>query len=238
MKNRKNFAAAGVLSLLVVNGLLFKVILDKTIDLKKVPVAAVTIEPRTRIEKEMIVYKEIPSIFTDETCAMDESEILDKITEIEGKIPKGSLFYKQMLFDETELPDYPALKLKDGQSSFSLGTDLLKSSGNSLTANQKVDLYVTIEQKKEKPVTDLLVSSIRILSVKDRKGNLMGTKNSSNVPYVINLAVSNEYVELLKIASKVGTIDLYAVADDRKDEECVLNEESKVIELLVEESDE
>lgn len=238
MKNRKNLAAVGVLSLLVVNGLLFKVILDKTIDLKKVPVAAVTIEPRTRIEKEMIVYKEIPSIFTDETCAMDESEILDKITEIEGKIPKGSLFYKQMLFDETELPDYPALKLKDGQSSFSLGTDLLKSSGNSLTANQKVDLYVTIEQKKEKPVTDLLVSSIRILSVKDRKGNLMGTKNSSNVPYVINLAVSNEYVELLKIASKVGTIDLYAVADDRQDEECVMNEDSKVIELLVEESDE
>lgn len=238
MKNRKNLAVAGVLSLLVVNGLLFKVILDKTIDLKKVPVAAVTIEPRTRIEKEMIVYKEIPSIFTDESCAMDESEILDKITEIEGKIPKGSLFYKQMLFDEKELPDYPALKLKEGQSSFSLGTDLLKSSGNSLTANQKVDLYVTIEQKKEKPVTDLLVSSIRILSVKDRKGNLMGTKNSSNVPYVINLAVSNEYVELLKIASKVGTIDLYAVADDRKDEECVLNEASKVMELLVEERDE
>lgn len=238
MKNRKNLAVAGVLSLLVVNGLLFKVILDKTIDLKKVPVAAVTIEPRTRIEKEMIIYKEIPSIFTDESCAMEESEILDKITEIEGKIPKGSLFYKQMLFDEKELPDYPALKLKEGQSSFSLGTDLLKSSGNSLTANQKVDLYVTIEQKKEKPVTDLLVSSIRILSVKDRKGNLMGTKNSSNVPYVINLAVSNEYVELLKIASKVGTIDLYAVADDRKDEECVLNEASKVMELLVEERDE
>lgn len=238
MKNKKNLAAAGVLSLLIVNGLLFKVILDKTIDLKKVPVAAVTIEPRTRIDKDMIVYKEIPSIFTDESCAMDESEILDKITEIEGKIPKGSLFYKQMLFDETELPDYPALKLKEGQSSFSLGTDLLKSSGNSLTANQKVDLYVTIEQKKEKPVTDLLVSSIRILSVKDRKGNLMGTKSSSNVPYVINLAVQNEYVELLKIASKVGTIDLYAVADDRQDEECVLNEDSKVIELLVEESDE
>lgn len=238
MKNKKNLAAVGVVSLLIVNVLLFKVILDKTIDLKKVPVAAVTIEPRTRIEKEMIVYKEIPSIFTDETCAMEESEILDKITEIEGKIPKGSLFYKQMLFDETELPDYPALKLKEGQSSFSLGTDLLKSSGNSLTSNQKVDLYVTIEQKKEKPVTDLLVSSIRILSVKDRKGNLMGTKNSSNVPYVINLAVSNEYVELLKIASKVGTIDLYAVADDRQDEECVLNEESKVMELLVEESHE
>lgn len=238
MKNRKNLVAAGGISLLLVNGLLFKVILDKTIDLKKVPVAAVTIEPRTQINKEMIAYKEIPSIFTDESCAMNEEEILDKITEIEGKIPKGSLFYKQMLFDETELPDYPSLKLKAGQSSFSLGTDLLKSSGNSLTANQKVDLYVTIEPKKEKPVTDLLISSIRILSVKDRKGNLMGSKNSSNVPYVINLAVANEYVELLKIASKVGTIDLYAVADDRESEECVFNEDSKVLDLLVEASDE
>ena len=67
MKNRKNLAAAGGISLLLVNGLLFKVILDKTIDLKKVPVAAVTIEPRTQINKEMIAYKEIPSIFTDDS---------------------------------------------------------------------------------------------------------------------------------------------------------------------------
>ncbi len=111
MKNQKNAALLGLVSLLIVNVLVFKVLFDKTIDLKKVPVAATTIEPRTKIEKEMITYKEIPSVFTDENCAFDEEDIIGKYTEIEGKIPAGSLFYTSMLFDEEELPDYPALKL-------------------------------------------------------------------------------------------------------------------------------
>lgn len=41
---------------------------------------------------------------------MSEEEILDKITK--WKEDTKVLFYKQMLFDETELPDYPSLKLR------------------------------------------------------------------------------------------------------------------------------
>lgn len=227
MKNKKLIAGLSIVLIILVNICLFKVILDKTIDLVEVPISKEEIKPRTQITSNMIEFIEVPSIYVSDDVLILKEDILDKYTEIEGIIPKGSLFYKTMLYEETELPDYPALKLKENQNVFTLSTDLLKSSGNSFVSNQSVDLHVTIEKKKENPVTDLLLSSVRVLNVIDRKGNDM-KDSESNIPYLINLAVDNEYIGLLKMASEVGVIDLYATTFPQQDE-CILYEESKIL---------
>lgn len=227
MKNKKLIAGLSIVLIILVNICLFKVILDKTIDLVEVPISKEEIKPRTQITSNMIEFIEVPSIYVSDDVLILKEDILDKYTEIEGIIPKGSLFYKTMLYEEAELPDYPALKLKENQNVFTLSTDLLKSSGNSFVSNQSVDLHVTIEKKKENPVTDLLLSSVRVLNVIDRKGNDM-KDSESNIPYLINLAVDNEYIGLLKMASEVGVIDLYATTFPQQDE-CILYEESKIL---------
>lgn len=227
MKNKKLIAGLSIVLIILVNICLFKVILDKTIDLVEVPISKEEIKPRTQITSNMIEFIEVPSIYVSDDVLILKEDILDKYTEIEGIIPKGSLFYKTMLYEETELPDYPALKLKENQNVFTLSTDLLKSSGNSFVSNQSVDLHVTIEKKKENPVTDLLLSSVRVLNVIDRKGNDM-KDSESNIPYLINLAVDNEYIGLLKMASEVGVIDLYATTFPQQDE-CILYEESRIL---------
>lgn len=234
MKTNKNLQVVGLISLIIMNVLVFKIVLDKNLDLIEVPVANVTIQPRSKVVKSMITYVQLPRLLVNENVAINEKDILDKYTEIEGKIPKGSLLFKEMLFDEESLPDYPALKLKEGQSAFSLSTDLLKSSGNSFVSNQKVDLYVTIAEKKEKPVSDLLLKDVRILNIKDRKGYRMEEEKSSKVPSVINLAIRDDQMEILRIASKLGTIDLYATTS-AGDEESVMNEECKILPLLSDE---
>ena len=228
--NKKNLTLIGAVSLLICNGLLFKIFLDKKLNLIEVPIAAVQIEPRQKITEDMIVIKKIPSVAVQENTVLNQEDIIGLYTEIEGIIPKGSYFYESMLFEEEALPDYPALKLKENQNVFSLSTDLIKSSGNTLTNNQLVDLHVTIEQKKEAPVTDCLLSSVRVLNVKDRKGNDM-KESSGKVPYVINLAVDQDYVKLLQMAKQIGSIELYATSLS-SEEECVLNEESKILEYL------
>lgn len=234
MKKSKNLTVIGLISLLIMNVLLFKIVLDKNLDLIEVPVASMTILPRSKVVKSMLSYVKLPRVLVSEEVAIEEKEILDKYTEIEGKIPKGSLLFKEMLFDEASLPDYPALKLKEGQSAFSLSTDLLKSSGNSLVSNQKVDLYVTIAEKNTKPITDLLLKDVRILNIKDRKGYRMEDEKSSKVPSVINLAIRDDQMEILRIASKVGSIDLYATGHTGE-EESVLNEECKILPMLSDE---
>lgn len=228
--NKKSLSMIGFICLIVCNVLLFKIFLDKKLNLVEVPIAKVKIQPRQKISEDMIILKKVPFVFMDENVVKDKKEILNKYTEIEGMIPQGSFFYQSMLFEEESLPDYPALKLKENQNVFSLSTDLIKSSGNTLTNNQKVDLHVTLEQKKDAPISDLLLSSVRVLNVKDRKGNDM-KESSSKIPYVINLAIDKQYIQLLKIAHETGTIDLYATTFPQS-QECVLNEESKVLEHL------
>ena len=228
----KKAGIIGLVSLLLFNVLLFNVMLNKKLDLVEVPVAAQTIKPRTQITKEMIEMIKIPRAMLNEDCVLDKKDAIDKYTEIEGIIPKGSLLYKSMLFNEEDLPDYPTLKLKEGQKVFALQTDLIKSSGNTLTNNQLVDIYVTITPKKENPVTDCLIKSARILNVIDRKG--IDMKDSTlNIPSVINIAIDEEYVSLLKKASEMGTIDLYATTFPQE-EECVLKEESAILSILYE----
>ena len=229
---KKKVGLIGLISLIVINVLLFKIVLDKSVDTIEVPVASQRIDPRTQITEDMIEMIKVPAVMIRNDCAIEKKEVLKKYTEIEGIIPKGSLFYKSMLFDEKDLPDYPTLKLKEGQNVFSLKTDLLKSSGNTLTNNQRIDLYVTIHQKNENPITDSLLQSVRIINVVDRKGVDM-TKSELKVPSVINLAINKEYVSLLKKASEIGSLDLYATTFPQE-EECILNSESAILPILYE----
>ena len=222
----------GLLLLILINILAFNICLNRKLDLVEVPVAKIQIEPRSKIEETMIKMIEVPRALLNEDCILDKKDALHKYTEIEGIIPEGSLFYKSMLFNEEELPDYPALKLKENQNVFTLPTDLIKSSGNSLTNNQMVDIYVTITPKKENPISERLLTSVRILNVIDLKGVDM-KESDSKIPSVINLAINEEYISLLKKASEMGTIDIYATAYPQT-EECLLNMESAILPILYE----
>ena len=44
---------------------------------------------------------------------------------------------------------------------------------------------------------------------------------------IFSLVIRSEYMEYLKIASKIGTIDLYATTLQRDTEECTLNQEKQ-----------
>lgn len=229
---KKKSGLIGLIILILINVLLFKIVLDKKLDLVEVPIAKTQIEPRTKIESNMIEWVEVPRVLLNENCVLNKEDAINKYTEIEGIIPKGSLFYKSMLFDEEELPDFPTLKLKENQNVFSLPIDLIKSSGNSLTNNQKIDIYVTITPKKENPISDSLLTSVRIINIVDRKGNDM-KESDTNIPSVINLAIDKEYVSLLKKASEMGSIDFYATTFPQE-KECMLNKESAILSLLYE----
>lgn len=229
---KKSLGLLGLGTLAIVNVLLFTIVLNRKLDLVEVPIAKVKIEVRSKVTDEMIEMIEIPRALLNEECILKKEEAIGKYTEIEGLIPKGSLLYKSMLFKEEDLPDFPTLKLKEGQNVFSLPTNLVKSSGNTLTNNQLIDIYVTLSPKKEKTITDSLLLSVRVINVVDRKGVDM-KKSESSVPSVINLAVNKEYVSLLKKASEIGDIDLYATTFPQH-EECILNEESDVLPKLYE----
>jgi Flp pilus assembly protein CpaB len=232
MKNRKTLiGVAGLILLLVVNVVAFEVVMAWRINLVSVYVAKNNILPRTMITNEDLQQVKLPKSMVNDSMVLDANQIVGKYTEIQGKIPQGSPIYRSMLFDAADLPDYPSLLLKPGQVGFAVGTDIIKSLGNSLVVDQKVDLYVTITTSSRKVVADCLVQQVRVIGVKDRNGLNLDHEKSNGLPYVIVLAIDESIIDYLKVAAKIGVIDLLPTTTN-SDEESIFQGSSTVLKYL------
>lgn len=234
MKNKKVLiSCSGIILLAAVNAFLFQIMLDRSLDLVSVYISSMPILPRTEITEEMITTITVPSAYLNENTVLNKDEIIGKWTDLQGLIPMGSMFYKSMLYDMKELPDMPSLMLKDGQAVYSMTTDLVKCAGNSLVPGQKIDIYCMVEIQRNHPIVDLLISNVRILSLKDRNGEDLESEKSRNVPYVITLALEKTQIPILTTALSVGEINLYASSSSYQNaEESCLNETSAVLEYI------
>ena len=193
-------------------------------------VAARDIPPRTRIEESDLLTIQVPRAYLMDYICTKKEDIIGRYTEIAGMIPAGSPFYKAMLYEERELPDYPSTLLEEGQSAYSLAVDLTRSGGNPV-AGMYVDLFGTVMQKDGTMVSGAIIEHVRILSVKDVQGLSIDDPNSSGLPYVVLLAVRSGDVAMLAQIEKVGEIRLFASSESyRRGQEAIRVSESPIVE--------
>lgn len=207
---------------------------DRSMNLVKTVVASRDILPRTRITADDLTEIEVPgSYLMDAYTSADE--VIGMYTEIQGMIPAGSPIYRSMVFDSDDLPDQPVLQLEEGQTVYSLETDL--SDAGVLTAGQRVDVHVSVEREYGVPVTGILLNHVRVIAVKDHKGLSLDDEESTGIPFLVLLAVNRMDIDLLSIAEMTGEIRIYASSDayendlegERADTSAVL---SYLIELM------
>lgn len=234
-KNKKHIGIGigSTLLILLINYVGFQFVVSESVDLQKVYVTSRDIAPREEIKEDDVVEVEIPKAYLQENVYLSKKDIVGKYTEVQGFIPKGSLFYKSMLYNEDSLPDYPSMLLKENQVSYGIQTDVVKTSGNTLVVGQKVDVYVSIDLPERKTVADCLIRAVRITGLKDRNGLDLSDEESSKIPFVVTIAVDKKQVEFLEIAEEMGSVNIYGVSVDyTNQEESVLNEQSKVLKYL------
>ena len=221
-------------SLLLV--LLDMILVDKLaknkLGLIEVYVAKHDISSRKEITAEDVGKIYVPNIYVNDNAYTDIDDIVGKYTDIQGKIPKGSLFYKSMLYNKEELSDYPSLELLENQVAYSLACDILSLQGNSIVKDQRVDIYVTLTKNFDIPFVDKLVSDARVIAIKDNKGYDIDHPKSTGIPYIIILALNDNSIEYLAKAEKVGSIKLIASSNSYSDLEASLNENSMLLTYL------
>ncbi len=214
----------------------FQIALAEATDLVEVPFAANDIYSHYEIKDEDIEWREVPSAYVDEDVITKKEDLLGMYVSLDSKIAKGSLFYASYLIEKEDVEALPALLLKEDQIAFPLSMNLLKSSGNTISKNQKVDVYVTYTYKvgnKKETVSDVLLENVRVIGLKDRNGLEMGAAKAANYPSVMVLAISKDYVNYLQSASEIASIDILAPrVDYGESEESLLKEDSKVLPFL------
>lgn len=221
----------GLIVLFGLNFLVFNIALKREVDLVSFPVVKSTIYPREKITKNMIEYIEVPSTFISEDMYDKSEDFIDLYSDILTTIPKGSPFYKEVLFTEVDLPDYPRILLKADQVVYTLNTDLVKLSGNSVVVGQKIDLYTTYTQRNEKPMVDRLVESVRVIGVKDKNGIDIGNPESNQTPKIVLLALDQELLSIVRSADEIASLEIFANSN-KSDLESQLNADAKILKII------
>ena len=170
-----------------------------------VPYAKQKIASRTLITSEMVGNIKISTTYTQEAenLVTNAKSVVNKYVSFKTSIPKNSLFYTEQLMDAEDLPDYAFSNIPDGYTIYSLNlADADASYYNSIRAGDYIDLYMKAQDKDEdnKLIYAKFIESIRVLAVKDSKGNNI-TKNrvENGVPTELLFAVEEDiYLLLMK----------------------------------------
>ena len=212
------------------NILVFRYFLAKTINLKTTYIAKRDIPPRSEIQTEDLTMIQVPEKYMQSYTWNEKADIVGKYTSIQGMIPKGSLFYKDMLYNEKEVRDLAITKLQKGMTIFTLETNV--SAIGSIEEGMYADIHVSISQKKEIPITGILIRHAEVISIKDHKGLSLKDEQSTKIPYFVELGINQSDIDYLSLASSLGEIRLFPSQDSYKPDKSTLEQDSKVTEYL------
>lgn len=226
-KNRKSIFARliGNKNTVTIGGLLACVLtlvigynyrVGMAIDPISVPYAKVEIPARTLIKNEMVGKIKIASTYVDASTNLitQESEVVNKYASYKTNIPKGSLFYKEVIKEADEMPDSAFANIEDGNTIFSLSVDDKVTFSNSIRAGEYIDLYLSTPNDIDtnKIIYACLIRSIRVLAVKDSHGNnILRNSLAYGKPAKLLFAVEDDMYKLLMRAELLGKITLTPV---------------------------
>lgn len=231
MKEKQSLMHLGIavgLCLLAVGGSLLYI--HNQLELVEVYVAKEVLPARSLLNEESLRKIKVPKAYLSEDALLERDLIVGKYVKIYASIPKGSLVYGSTIESIEESIDQPSLLLKANQAVYAIDVSLSSTSGNTLQIGSKVDIYGTLKVGRETKV-DLLFKQVRVISVKDKNGNEIDRK-SNQLPKLLLVAFDQEEIPLITKLIAMGEITITPTAEYFSEDECVLNEDSILLEIL------
>ncbi len=206
LKNKNVVTVLGVIIIMAILYFGYNMQLRNQTSPVSVPVAKVTIQPRTKITKDMIETISIPKIGIQGDVVRRQDNIVGRYTNINTVIPQGSMFYSGVLIKEENLPDSSYTQVKEGDVPYNFKVNMNTTYGNSMFPGNKIDLYMKAEDDAGQVMVGKLVENVEILAVKDSSGKdvFENTEANRNPAYII-FGVSEEIHILLRKAEYMRT---------------------------------
>lgn len=184
-----------------------------------VPVLNAVHHQRDTVMESSIDYLKISRKHILDEMILEKDDLVNQVLALNHTIYKGQPILKSAIEDRDGVQDAPLLLLKDSQAVFPIKSDLMMSSGKSILKGHFVDINLLFDGHQ----SELLLSRVRVIGVRDRKG-IEIDEVDGDVPAVILLALNKDLVSLMMKASALG--DFHLSLNDFKlvGEECILNE--------------
>lgn len=212
LKNKNTVTVLGVIAIIAILWLGYYFQLQRTVKPISVPVASVTIQPRTQITADMITYVDVPKAYISENAITDDQELINMYANYNTVIPAGSMFYNEAITTEQALPNYILTLLKEGEYavSYDLGsTDI--TDGWGIMPGDKIDLYMRVKSDEGSVMLGKLLENVEILAAVDDQGNnVYEVNDGSRTPSKLIFGVKED-IFLLLLRSNYLDIEMFPV---------------------------
>ena len=169
LKNKNTVTILGVLACLVILFVGYNMRINQKTALVTVYYANQTIQPKTLITEEMVSRTQVPQSFILGQYFKNYDDIVGKYSNYNTMIAEGSLFYYDLLIDESSLPDAVLYNVNEGERLVSFPVDTVTTYGNSMMPGNIIDVYVKLIDGN-KVVYGEYFDNVEILGVKDSNG--------------------------------------------------------------------
>lgn len=216
LKNKNTVTIAGVLVIIAILYVGYNAQINRQVSpIRRIPVASVTIQPGTLITNDMIDYVDIsPIVFNHGNVIRNANLIVNKYSDYNTVIPKGSLFYKDVVIDKEGLPASDFVKIKDGEEVFKFKVDIESTYGNSIFPGNKIDIYMKAINVSGQVMVGKLIENIEVVAVKDYSGrNVFEDTSENRTPAMLIFGLSPINQHLLLKAEYLSnySIELFPV---------------------------
>ena len=207
-QNKNTVTILGVIGIILILFFGYRYQIKKQVNpVKNIPVAAETIQPRTLISKDMIEYIDVaPIVLQKGSVYTTAAQVIGKYTNYNTVIPAGSMFYKDAIVTESELPDSAFVEVEEGEVPYNFSVNMETTYGNSIYPGNYIDIYMKALNENSQLMVGKLVENVKVLAVKDSQGrNVFENTTESRTPSYIIFGVSDEINILLRKASYMSS---------------------------------
>lgn len=171
-----------------------------------IPIAKQKILPATKITADMIETISVaPIVLQKGDIYTTRAAVIDKYSNYDTAIPKGSMFYKGSLIDEKDLPEAPLFDLKEGEVPFNLSVTVRSTFGNMIRPSSYIDLYLKAVENDE-IIYGKFIENVKVLAVLDNSGqNVFGNSDEARTPSMMIFGLEPTLNVLLNKANYLTT---------------------------------
>ena len=162
----------------------------------------------------MVTFISVPKSMVSDNVLKGTGSIVDKYTAVNTVIPKGSMFYSDVLVEKEDLPDSAFVEVPVGQTPYALSVTSQSTYGNSIFPGNIIDVYMKATDENGQIIVGRLLEDVKVLAVKDNAGNNVFEDTTANrTPSTLLFGVNNETYVLLKRAEylKSKGVELFPV---------------------------
>lgn len=207
LQNKNTVTIIGVLVVILVLFFGYRYQINKMVSpVSNIPVAAQTIQPKTKITSDMIEYIDVAPIVLQSNVITNRNFIVGKYSNYNTVIPQGSLFYTGVVVNEDELPDSAFVDLAEGEVPYNFPVTMDSTFGNSIYPGNYIDVYMKALNENGELMVGKLIENVKVLAVKDSQGrHVFENSAEARTPSTLIFGLKPELNILLRKASYMSS---------------------------------